>query len=232
MKSRKRTGGLQAPGRGLGEGTGWGGQASRLQWPGVAGLRGRRAGRARAVGLLEVPQHLQKLGQRVLGGWRQRHNEGRAVRARAPGGCGPIHSTPKQSSGHCGSPAGRDLPSPGPVRAEPASVPALSSRRFSLQGGQSSWSPCQAAGPHVGLLSGRDSGREELTPSTWGEVTGAQVVVPWPPATCRPPASSGLPTSAVAGRRKALWKPSSNHITPVSEDPGEKGLKVPRINWP
>lgn len=82
MKSRKRTGGLQAPGRGLGEGTGWGGQASRLQWPGVAGLRGRRAGRARAVGLLEVPQHLQKLGQRVLGGFPRAGARRACLRAR------------------------------------------------------------------------------------------------------------------------------------------------------
>lgn len=61
------------------------GQASHLQLQEVVWLQGRGAGWAGPVGLLEALQHLEKLGQWVLSGWRQTQDEGRAGRASPAG---------------------------------------------------------------------------------------------------------------------------------------------------
>lgn len=129
---------LQAPGRGPVE-SGVG-QTSRLQLQEVVRFQGQGADWAAAMGLLEVLQHLQQLSQWVLRGWRQTQDEGRAGRAsptmpvpKAKGHLrSPTHSIPEGDSSHPQSPDGRDLPSPQPVSTEAASVPAFSSRCFSL----------------------------------------------------------------------------------------------------
>lgn len=75
-------------------------QTSRLQLQEVVRLQGQGADWAAAMGLLEVLQHLQQLGQWVLRGWRQMQGEGRAGRASpampVPKAKASLESTPEK----------------------------------------------------------------------------------------------------------------------------------------
>lgn len=68
----------------------WG--TSRLQLQDAARLRGRRASWAGPVGLLEVPENLEQLGQWVPRGWRQMRGQRREGPPREGG---PTHNARK-----------------------------------------------------------------------------------------------------------------------------------------
>lgn len=144
VKGQECARGIQAPSRGLGEGV-WGrphvcssrrqfvsedGELAGLQlcasrrscstcssWAsGSSGAEGRCTLRAEQAGP-HPPVPLLKVRRPLDLGLRS-----------------PTHSIPEGGSDHQESPDWRDLPSPGPVSTEPASVLALSSRCFSLWG--------------------------------------------------------------------------------------------------
>lgn len=62
-------------------------QTSGLQLQEAVRLQGQGAGWAVTMGLPEILQHLQQLGQWVRGGWRQKQDEGRAGRASPASPC-------------------------------------------------------------------------------------------------------------------------------------------------